>query len=44
LDEAVKMPIGEVKVFSVNNKSSAIVTVVNIESGESVQVGDTIKF
>jgi len=44
LDEAVKMPIGEVKVFSVNNKSSAIVTVVDIEPGESVQEGDIIKF
>ncbi len=44
LDEAVKMPIGEVKVFSVNNKSSAIVTLVEIESGESVQEGDIIKF
>lgn len=44
LDEAVKMPIGEVEVFSVHNEFSAIVTVINIESGESVQEGDTIQF
>lgn len=44
LDEAVKMPIGEVEVFSANNESSAIVKVVNIESGESVKEGDTIQF
>lgn len=44
LDEAVKMPIGEVEVFSAKNKSSAIVKVINIESGETVQEGDTIKF
>jgi len=44
LNEAVKMPIGEVEVFSAKNKSSAIVTVINIESGKSVQKGDTIQF
>lgn len=44
LDEAVKMPIGKVEVYSVNNKSSAIVEVIKTESGESVKKGDTIRF
>lgn len=44
LDEAVKMPVGEIRVYSVNNKNSAIVRIVDIESGESVQKGDMIKF
>lgn len=44
LAEPVKMPIGRVEVFSVNNEASAIVKIIKIESGENVQEGDTIQF
>lgn len=44
LDEAVKMPIGRIKVFSVNNRSSAIVKVIEKETGETVKKGDIIRF
>lgn len=44
LDEAVKMPVGEIRVYSVNNKNSAIIKIVDIESGEEVQKGDMINF
>jgi len=42
--EDVKMPIGRIKVYSVNNKSSAIVKVLEKEAGENIKKGDIIKF
>jgi len=42
--EDVKMPIGRIKVYSVNNKSSAIVKVLEKEAGENIKKGDLIKF
>ena len=44
LAEPVNMPIGKVKVYSVNNENSSIVEIVDIENGENVKKGDIIRF
>jgi len=44
LDEPVKMPIGQVKVFSVNNENSSIVKIVETEDGENIKKDDIVRF
>ena len=44
LDEPVKMPIGKVKVFSVNNENSSIVKIIETEDGENIKEDDIVRF